>query len=208
MIHSKTKSSQVNKKEESKVADINEKSNTTNEYISTTVNQINETNDNLSLNLVTGETLGKLSSYLIEDDDNDKVVNISKLDESINYRNTNREENYNNNIVKQSDSGYGLIIKNIINNEKEQNSNPIINVSCLETQTNEINNNDNIKAMNNDVNSNMNIVEQNINNNKINRKDEVFKFKKRKKINLKKSQIIISILLLFVLFIIFIIFIV
>ena len=210
MIHSKTKSSQTDKKEESKVADINEKSNSTNEYISTTMNQINETNDNLNLNLITGETFGKLSSYLVEDNDNDKVVNISKLDESLNYKITNREENYNNNIVKQSDSNFGLMINTIINNEKEQNSNPIINVSCLDSQTNEINNNDNIKAINNDINSNMNITEQNTNNNEINRKDEVFKFTKRKKINFKKSKILIflSIFLLFVLFFIFIIFIV
>ena len=210
MIHSKTKSSQIDKKEESKVADINEKSNSTNEYISTTMNQINETNDNLNLNLITGETFGKLSSYLVEDNDNDKVVNISKLDESLNYKITNREENYNNNIVKQSDSNFGLMINTIINNEKEQNSNPIINVSCLDSQTNEINNNDNIKAINNDINSNMNITEQNTNNNEINRKDEVFKFTKRKKINFKKSKILIflSIFLLFVLFFIFIIFIV
>ena len=151
MIHSKTKSSQIDKKEESKVADINEKSNSTNEYISTTMNQINETNDNLNLNLITGETFGKLSSYLVEDNDNDKVVNISKLDESLNYKITNREENYNNNIVKQSDSNFGLMINTIINNEKEQNSNPIINVSCLDSQTNEINNNDNIKAINNTI---------------------------------------------------------
>ena len=203
MIHSKVKSSQIDKKEESKGANINEKINSTIEYISTTVNQINETNGNLSLSLNTGETMGKLSSYLIEDDNNDKIVNISKLDESLNYKNTNREEN--NNEHKQSVSDYGLIIKDIMNNEKEQNSNPIINVSYLETQTNEINN---IKTINNNVN-NINVLDPKTNNNQIkDRKDEVFKFKKKNNIHLKKSKILIfvSIFLLFILFITFIIF--
>jgi hypothetical protein len=85
MIHFKSKSSKI--KEESNKED--EQTNSNNEYVSTTVNQIDSTKDNLSLNLMTEENIGKISSLFSDPDYNDKVINISRLDESLCYTDKN-----------------------------------------------------------------------------------------------------------------------
>ena len=131
MIHFKSKSTKI--KEDTNNEE--EKVNSDNDYVSTTVNQINSTKDNLSLNTLTDENYGKISSLLFEQDNNDKIVNISKLDESLCYNDKNTKRENNEQDIQQSN--YEFIIKNITNNEENNNSNPVINISCLETQNNE-----------------------------------------------------------------------
>ena len=137
MFHSKSKSNKIQQKIESiNIKKETEKSNSINEYVSTTANQINSTNDNLGLNLSNDDNTGKLSSLFYDEDNSDKIVNISKLDESLNYKmkNTNRDNKTN--------------TKNII--DDLQNSDVVINISCLDSQIDakEINNEKNLDNIN------------------------------------------------------------
>ena len=185
MIHFKSKSTKI--KEDTNNEE--EKVNSDNDYVSTTVNQINSTKDNLSLNTLTDENYGKISSLLFEQDNNDKIVNISKLDESLCYNDKNTKRENNEQDIQQSN--YEFIIKNITNNEENNNSNPVINISCLETQNNENKSDNNINSNNN----NQTIKENNIEKNKISyKKDEVFLVKKKNKICSKKRIILILII--------------
>ena len=185
MIHFKSKSTKI--KEDTNNEE--EKVNSDNDYVSTTVNQINSTKDNLSLNTLTDENYGKISSLLFEQDNNDKIVNISKLDESLCYNDKNTKRENNEQDIQQSN--YEFIIKNITNNEENNNSNPVINISCLETQNNENKSDNNINSNNN----NQTIKENNMEKNKISyKKDEVFLVKKKNKICSKKRIILILII--------------
>ena len=204
MFHSKSKSNKIQTKEELKNnIDEKGKNNSTNEYISTTANQISSTNDDFGLNLSNDDNIGKLSSLFYEQDNNDKIVNISKLDESLNYniKNSNRDEH--NQKYQYSNSNFELNI-----NINEQDSNPVINVSCLESQSKEqeSNNKDDLYNINNSINasSNMNIVEKN-QNNIIEKKDEIFMTKRRKKID-KKNIIILILVFVLIIFSLIIIF--
>ena len=204
MFHSKSKSNKIQTKEELKNnIDEKGKNNSTNEYISTTANQISSTNDDFGLNLSNDETIGKLSSLFYEQDNNDKIVNISKLDESLNYniKNSNRDEH--NQKYQYSNSNFELNT-----NINEQDSNPVINVSCLESQSKEqeSNNKEDLYNINNSINasSNMNIVEKN-QNNIIEKKDEIFMTKRRKKID-KKNIIILIFVFVLIIFSLIIIF--
>ena len=181
MIHLKSNSTQIKRhlnKEDEKV-------NSDNDYISTTVNQINSTNDNLSFN----ENSGKILSLLSEQGNDDKVINISRLDESLSFNNkdTKREKNE----KDITPSNCELIIKNLNNNEENNDPNPVINISCLETKNNEDKTDNKIN-----ININNNIVEEKeIDKNKILiKKDEVFLVKKRNKICTKKRIILIMII--------------
>ena len=204
MFHSKSKSNKIQTKEELKNnIDEKGKNNSTNEYISTTANQISSTNDDFGLNLSNDDNIGKLSSLFYEQDNNDKIVNISKLDESLNYniKNSNRDEH--NQKYQYSNSNFELNT-----NINEQDSNPVINVSCLESQSKEqeSNNKEDLYNINNSFNasSNMNIVEKN-QNNIIEKKDEIFMIKRRKKID-KKNMIILILVFVLIIFSLIIIF--
>ena len=204
MFHSKSKSNKIQTKEELKNnIDEKGKNNSTNEYISTTANQISSTNDDFGLNLSNDDNIGKLSSLFYEQDNNDKIVNISKLDESLNYniKNSNRDEH--NQKYQYSNSNFELNT-----NINEQDSNPVINVSCLESQSKEqeSNNKEDLYNINNSINasSNMNIVEKN-QNNIIEKKDEIFMTKRRKKID-KKNIIILILVFVLIIFSLIIIF--
>ena len=181
MIHLKSNSTQIkghfNKKDE--------KVNSDNDYISTTVNQINSTNDNLSFN----ENSGKILSLLSEQGNDDKVINISRLDESLSFNNKDTKREKNEKDITQSNCE--LIIKNLNNNEENNDPNPVINISCLETKNNEDKTDNKIN-----ININNNIVEEKeIDKNKILiKKDEVFLVKKRNKICTKKRIILIMII--------------
>ena len=181
MIHLKSNSTQIKghfKKEDEKV-------NSDNDYISTTVNQINSTNDNLSFN----ENSGKILSLLSEQGNDDKVINISRLDESLSFNNKDTKREKNEKDITQSNCE--LIIKNLNNNEENNDPNPVINISCLETKNNEDKTDNKIN-----ININNNIVEEKeIDKNKILiKKDEVFLVKKRNKICTKKRIILIMII--------------
>ena len=181
MIHLKSNSTQIKRhlnKEDEKV-------NSDNDYISTTVNQINSTNDNLSFN----ENSGKILSLLSEQGNDDKVINISRLDESLSFNNKDTKREKNEKDITQSNCE--LIIKNSNNNEENNDPNPVINISCLETKNNEGKTDNKIN-----ININNNIVEEKeIDKNKILiKKDEVFLVKKRNKICTKKRIILIMII--------------
>ena len=128
MIHFKSKSFQ-NKEESNKES---EQTNSINEYVSTTVNQINSTNDSLNLSLVTGENLEKISSLFSEQDDNDKVINISKYDETLSYTDKNhkkiKKEKYN---QQCENNDYGIALKNINNNKEDKFRNQLLIIPII-----------------------------------------------------------------------------
>ena len=207
MLHSKSKSNQIQQKEDSiKNKEEKENPNSINEYISTTANQINSTNDNFDINLSNEDNIGKLSSLFNEQDNEDKIVNISKLEESLcyNIKNSNRDKYDQQN--QQSNSNIKLSSKNI--KDDDPNSDIVINISNLDYEINEqeINNGENLDKINSNINSNMNIIKNNANK-IIEKKDEIFLIKKRSK-NIIKKLIILIVILLFFIFSLIIIFLV
>ena len=207
MLHSKSKSNQIQQKEDSiKNKEEKENPNSINEYISTTANQINSTNDNFDINLSNEDNIGKLSSLFNDQDNDDKIVNISKLEESLcyNIKNSNRDKYVQQN--QQSNSNIKLSSKNI--KDDDPNSDIVINISNLDYEINEqeINNGENLDKINSNINSNMNIIKNNTNK-IIEKKDEIFLIKKRSK-NIIKKLIILIVILLFFIFSLIIIFLV
>ena len=207
MLHSKSKSNQIQQKEDSiKNKEEKENPNSINEYISTTANQINSTNDNFDINLSNDDNIGKLSSLFNDQDNEDKIVNISKLEESLcyNIKNSNRDKYAQQN--QQSNSNIKLSTKNI--KDDDPNSDIVINISNLDYEINEqeINNGENLDKINSNINSNMNIIKNNTNK-IIEKKDEIFLIKKRSK-NIIKKLIILIVILLFFIFSLIIIFLV
>ena len=207
MLHSKSKSNQIQQKEDSiKNKEEKDNPNSINEYISTTANQINSTNDNFDINLSNEDNIGKLSSLFNDQDNGDKIVNISKLEESLcyNIKNSNRDKYVQQN--QQSNSNIKLSTKNI--KDDDPNSDIIINISNLDYEINEqeINNGENLDKINSNINSNMNIIKNNTNK-IIEKKDEIFLIKKRSK-NIIKKLIILIVILLFFIFSLIIIFLV
>ena len=207
MLHSKSKSNQIQQKEDSiKNKEEKENPNSINEYISTTANQINSTNDNFDINLSNEDNIGKLSSLFNDQDNEDKIVNISKLEESLcyNIKNSNRDKYDQQN--QQSNSNIKLSSKNI--KDDDPNSDIVINISNLDYEINEqeINNGENLDKINSNINSNMNIIKNNTNK-IIEKKDEIFLIKKRSK-NIIKKLIILIVILLFFIFSLIIIFLV
>ena len=207
MLHSKSKSNQIQQKEDSiKNKEEKDNPNSINEYISTTANQINSTNDNFDINLSNEDNIGKLSSLFNDQDNEDKIVNISKLEESLCYdiKNSNRDKYVQQN--QQSNSNIKLSSKNI--KDDDPNSDIIINISNLDYEINEqeINNGENLDKINSNINSNMNIIKNNTNK-IIEKKDEIFLIKKRSK-NIIKKLIILIVILLFFIFSLIIIFLV
>ena len=207
MLHSKSKSNQIEQKEDSiKNKEEKENPNSINEYISTTANQINSTNDNFDINLSNEDNIGKLSSLFNDQDNDDKIVNVSKLEESLcyNIKNSNRDKYDQQN--QQSNSNIKLSTKNI--KDDDPNSDIVINISNLDYEINEqeINNGENLDKINSNINSNMNIIKNNTNK-LIEKKDEIFLIKKRSK-NIIKKLIILIVILLFFIFSLIIIFLV
>ena len=207
MLHSKSKSNQIQQKEDSiKNKEEKENPNSINEYISTTANQINSTNDNFDINLSNEDNIGKLSSLFNDQDNDDKIVNISKLEQSLcyNIKNSNRDKYDQQN--QQSNNNIKLSTKNI--KDDDPNSDIIINISNLDYEINEqeINNGENLDKINSNINSNMNIIKNNTNK-IIEKKDEIFLIKKRSK-NIIKKLIILIVILLFFIFSLIIIFLV
>ena len=136
MEHYKSKSYS---KEGSNKENENKNNNTTIEYNSTTVIEENSINDNINFDLsTTKENTDKISSLFIEQDNDEKIVNISKLDESFNNNNikTNREDKNGNLPIQNSE--YGIVTNKNKDNEDSNDSKPIVNISFLETQNNEL----------------------------------------------------------------------
>ena len=192
MEHYKSKSYS---KEGSNKENENKNNNTTIEYNSTTVIKENSINDNINFDLsTTKENTDKISSLFIEQDNDEKIVNISKLDESFNNNNikTNREDKNGNLPIQNSE--YGIVTNKNKDNEDNSDSKPIVNISFLETQNNELCLEEIIK---NEAN-NFNIAENNQSQNStIYKHDEAFHYKKRKRIY--KYKIIIFLICIIVL---------
>ena len=192
MEHYKSKSYS---KEGSNKENENKNNNTTIEYNSTTVIKENSINDNINFDLsTTKENTDKISSLFIEQDNDEKIVNISKLDESFNNNNikTNREDKNGNLTIQNSE--YGFVTNKNKDNEDNNDSKPIVNISFLETQNNELCLEEIIK---NEA-SNINIAENNQSQNStIYKYDEAFHYKKRKRIY--KYKIIIFLICIIVL---------
>ena len=176
----------------------NENNNTTIEYNSTTVIKENSINDNINFDLsTTKENTDKISSLFIEQDNDEKIVNISKLDESFNNNNikTNREDKNGNLPIQNSE--YGFVTNKNKDNEDNNDSKPIVNISFLETQNNELCLEEIIK---NEA-SNINIAENNQSQNStIYKHDEAFRYKKRKRIFKYKLIIFIICIIVLVIF--------
>lgn len=169
MIHSKSKSTKIKEKEEDQNINtvVNIKTNRFNNNNSLTLNSIDLTKENLNLKLITSE---KISNLLYDSENDDKVVNISKLDEEL-YTDEKRIKKYDKNVTVGSD--FELVIGNINENDT---SKPIINISSLDTpihlqneiQTINLVNNNNVSTSNTSINNN---IINNDNNNLINNKE-------------------------------------
>lgn len=174
MIHSKSKSNKlkITKNEDPYIdKSITNKSNVYNENNSTTINQMSATKDNFDLNLIPDDNevnMDKISNLFYDPDIDDKIVNISKLDEDLysNDRKTKRIGSQKN--FEHSDSHIGLVLQNEI-----EISRPIINMSVLDMennlQTNEINDINNQNNVNTNDNNRANII----NSNKINHEKDI-----------------------------------
>ena len=195
MLNLKTKSTKIKEKEEDQNINNEDKfkTNRFNNNNSLTLNSIDLTKENLNLKLITNE---KISNLLYDSENDDKVVNISKLDEEL-FTDEKKIKKYDKNVTIGSD--FELVIGNINENDS---SKPIINVSSLDTpihfqneiQTINLVNNNNDSTSNTSINNNIiyndNNNKNNSSSNKIittikikkdnNLKDEVFKTKNKK----------------------------
>ena len=161
MLHSKSNSTKI-------------KENEIEIKINNSINNINSSTKELNVIINENENYGKMSNLLCEPDNDEKIVNISKLDEVL-YSEDKKAKN----IQKhEGDSKFELTIGDQIENN---NTNPIINISNLEMSIFKIDQKKN-KSLedNNHVNDNNNRKNNNINKITIIKgKDEVLKLKKK-----------------------------
>ena len=87
MIHSKANSSNIDGR--NNLNNLIENENSLNENTSSNKEPINTTNDNLNINLIAE---GKISELLSGQSNDDKIINISKLDESLNINDKKEKE--------------------------------------------------------------------------------------------------------------------
>ena len=189
MSHSKSKSTKIEeeKGKENKKMIINNSINFTN---------IDVSEQNLDLNLIINENgqLDKISNLLYDPDNIDKIVNISKLDETLYSEDRSKKSK----IYEQSDSKAEMVIDEEINNSK-----PIINISQLEipidlkTESNCDNKND-TKNNINDINKSSVSSSNEINNNINQIKDKYAVFKNKNKKVLKARTVICLIILVII----------
>lgn len=189
MSHSKSKSTKIEeeKGKENKKMIINNSINYTN---------IDVSEQNLDLNLIINENgqLDKISNLLYDPDNIDKIVNISKLDETLYSEDRSKKSK----IYEQSDSKAEMVIDEEINNSK-----PIINISQLEipidlkTESNCDNKND-TKNNINDINKSSVSSSNEINNNINQIKDKYAVFKNKNKKVLKARTVICLIILVII----------
>ena len=189
MSHSKSKSTKIEeeKGKENKKMIINNSINFTN---------IDVSEQNLDLNLIINENgqLDKISNLLYDPDNIDKIVNISKLDETLYSEDRSKKSK----IYEQSDSKAEMVIDEEINNSK-----PIINISQLEipidlkTESNCDNKND-TKNNINDINKSSVSSSNEINNNINQIKDKYAVYKNKNKKVLKTRTVICLIILVII----------
>ena len=197
MIHSKANSSNIDGR--NNLNNLIENENSLNENTSSNKEPINTTNDNLNINLIAE---GKISELLSGQSNDDKIINISKLDESLNINDKKEKDEKNN---QTSNSDYALKIDELINDIKDNNNNtnPIVNISLLDKKFIEDKKDDD-KNISNSYNTNISIDEEYANKIKsfIHKKEAFWKKHKFKKcsriIKIYKIPIFIVLILLFI----------
>ena len=205
MFHSKSRSSKLQEKEEKQIYKSKENdSNQYNQNNSININNIDSTKENMNIKILINEE--KISNLLIDSDNNEKIVNISKLDEDLYYDDKKSQKSLSSKIKKIENNYLESIMSEANDNEK-----PIVNISNLEYPMNvnyDFQENNNYI---NDTNKSSNVINEidksnNENNNdiKIVKKIEITNFKNNKKINYYFSKIPIycRIILFLILFII------
>ena len=162
MFHSKSKSSKLQEKVE-KQANKTEKndSNQYNQNNSININNMDATKENLNVKLIINED--KISNLLSDSNNNEKIINISKLDEDLDYDDKKNKNSKSSKIKKLENRYLEGFMPGANDNEK-----PIINISNLEYP---MNINDNFQEINNyinDTNKSSNVISDinKINNNK------------------------------------------
>ena len=179
---------------------------------------MDSTKANLNLNLIINEndSIPKITNLLMDSDYNEKIINISKLDEELIFSDDRKSKNSKTHKTDKSS------LPMIENQEYNNNSGPIINISNLDIPIKVQNVIDNIneqkKESNNNSNSNNNKNTNEINNNDIkivqnNIKDKGSQRKinhrnlirKRKRVIYCKIVILIISLIFLTVFIIFLI---
>ena len=158
MFHSKSKSNKIKEKEEEKVSyPVSEKSFRLKKTNSVNFSSMDSTKENINLKLITN---GKISNLLYDSENDDKIVNISKLEEdSYPYPDDRRNQYDNKYIIEGSD--LDVVIGNINEND---NTKPIINISNLESPINYQNDLKNINIISTKDNS-LNKLDNSMNSN-------------------------------------------
>ena len=204
MIHSKSKSSKIKTEDlNNENSSSNNKTNVVNGNNSTSdsANYMNSTNGNLKLDLNDdNNNIVKIPNLFYNDENDEKIVNISKLDEDL-YSNDKKSKRFDENNKHQIGESDSQIL---------DNNSKIINISNLDIHLNSKNENINAKEkandnkdINEDINENFNNKIHKTEEIKINEikseVDESFKVKKRSfldKISFRfKIIILISVLL-------------
>ena len=204
MIHSKSKSSKIKTEDlNNENSSSNNKTNVVNGNNSTSdsANYMNSTNGNLKLDLNDdNNNIVKIPNLFYNDENDEKIVNISKLDEDL-YSNDKKSKRFDENNKHQIGESDSQIL---------DNNSKIINISNLDIHLNSKNENINAKEkandnkdINEDINENFNNKIHKTEEIKINEiksgVDDVFKVKKRSfldKISFRfKIIILISVLL-------------
>ena len=192
MSHSKSKSTKI----EEEKGKGNKKMIINNSNNSINFTNIDVSEQNLDLNLIINENgqLDKISNLLYDPDNSDKIVNISKLDETLYSEDRSKKSK----IYEQSDSKAEMVIEEEINNSK-----PIINISQLEipidlkNESNCDNKNDTNNNIN-DINKSNESSSNEINNNNNQIKDKYTVFKNKNKKVLKTRTVICLIILVII----------
>ena len=160
MFHSKSKSNKIKEKEEEKVSyPVNEKSFRLTKTNSVNFSNMDSTKENINLKLITN---GKISNLLYDSENDDKIINISKLEEDSYPYPDDKKMQYDNKYITEG-SDLDAVIGNINEND---NIKPIINISNLESPINYQNDLKNINIINTKDNS-LNKLDNSMNSNKI-----------------------------------------
>ena len=181
MFHSKSRSSKLQEKEEKQIYKSKENdSNQYNQNNSININNMDSTKENMNIKILINEE--KISNLLIDSDNNEKIVNISKLDEDLHYDDKKNQKNLSSKIKKIENSYLKSIMSEANDNEK-----PIVNISNLEYPMNvnyDFQENNNYI---NDTNKSSNVINEIDKSNNENNND--IKIVKKKKLQIFKIRI-------------------
>ena len=182
-----SKSSNLQEKEEKQINKKNENDSNQNNQKNSTYINMDLTKENLNIKLILNQD--KISNLLIDSDNNDKIVNISKLDEDLDYGDKKNKKGLSSKIKKLENTHLEGFKPEANNYEKPTINNNYINDTHISN------------SILNDINKNN---DKNDNNIKVVNKKESKNYKKKNKINYYFSKIPIyyRIILFLILFII------